>query len=205
MKIIFFIISLFAFLNSYGQLGIKISQYRPANELGGVFNKAVAGEISVVQSSFKKKWAIHLGISYTQLKSRQDTVRLYAVSNKGGDYKVYPGYQVYNKYNLFWMSLGVDYYWIKTKKAKLYSGLDVIAGGSAIDYILYYETIRDEDYSGGDGNVGFRIRVGASLNLSDNLEAFTEFTRNMYLDTQYNTYANNEIGVGLRFKRNKRR
>ncbi len=200
MKYFLTIIALFIFINGFSQLGIKVSQYRPANILGRVFDKSVAGEISYVYGDSEDRLLFHFAFSHTKLSSREDTIRTYAISNKDDRFMVYPGYVTYSRFNISFLSMGVDYAFIKTRKFITYAGMDVIFGNSNIKYESYYATISNESFNGKEFNIGIRPRFGATFYITKKLGIFTELTRNIYKDIHKTLFANNEFGLGIRYK-----
>lgn len=199
MRLIFIFLSLLVYLNGFGQVGLKISQVRPANDLGMVFNKTTSIELSSFSRDSDRRLQLHYSLSYTSLTPRVDTFRIYAITNKDGSYKVYPGYQIYTKYELYFLGFGIDYCFINAEKINVYAGFDVIMGASAIEYKENYETISDYEYSGGDMYGGLRFRIGTIFYISEKFACFAEAVRNAYLDENKMGFTYNEVGCGIRY------
>jgi len=195
MKRILFACLILAGLNSSAQVAVEVLQFRPTGQLGAIMKKTISGEVLIVQD-FDDDWRARIGISYASLKPRLDTfpVTSVIISNTT---TVIPGYEVYHKYNMFFISAGMDYDLLKGDHFFLYPGMDILIGGvnSVYDHVGY----TDGSTSGGDMFGGLKFRAGGEYEFKSKIRVFAELTRSIYLVQEQGLLNHNEIGLGIRF------
>jgi hypothetical protein len=195
MKKIFGLLFLFVSLNSFAQIGLQLLQFRPTGEMGMVMKKGITGEL-LYMDNFDDRWRVRAGLSFISLRPRMDTFPSYAIEESNG-VTVLGGYQVFHKYSLTFLSVGVDYSIIDKEPFFFYPGVDLVVGGLDTKYDTSYPTFLDESYSGGEVLVGFRFRLGGEYAISKTFGVFAEITRSFYFINETGFFSNNNIGIGL--------
>jgi len=160
--------------------------------------KAYTGELMSIKR-FDERFRIRFGISFCKLSSRLDTFPVYAIKDDGSNVTVYPGYKVFNKYNMYFLFMGADYGVFKLGNLTCYPGLDFIVGGVDMDYDLSYNALRGDSFSGGEILGGVRLRIGADYSISEKTGVFIEANRSWYKIAEQGFFSNNDIGIGFRY------
>jgi len=189
----------------YSQVGVKVYQFRPLGELGFAMNKKLSSEILFLPE-FNNKVRLRFGFSRVALKPRLTTFPTYTIiSGDGvgdiisgtGNIAILPGAKTYTKYNIFWISSGVDWRLIDSEKIQVYSGADVLAGGLTENYELITEALSEVSYSGADILGGIRLRLGVEY-LINKVGIFVEAEGSSYLINHRGFFSNHALGFGLR-------
>ena len=188
---------------TYGQLSLRIFNYRPTGEFGFAMKPLVSMEIGT-QGRFSKRATkrTRVGFSATFLKMepRLEVFPTYGVVSDGAGTRVLPGVQAFGKYNVFQLFGGMDYAFLHNEKYNVYAGIDLIAGVISVDYTDYVESWKDESYSGGGILAGFRFRLGIEYNLTDQISAFIDANRQGFLVAEPRALNDgNDYGLGLRY------
>jgi len=200
MKNFLVIITLIAAIPCYGQIGIKLFQFRPIGDLGAAMKKSYSGELMYIGDFENGNLRLRAGVSFIILKPRLDTFPVYTLKQDGNGITAYPGYEVYHKYNMYLFHMGFDYKIITLGNFSFYPGLDFIVGGVDMDYNLSYETLSGENFSGGEILGGIRLRLGADYSISEKTGLFMEISRSMYKIAEQGGFSHHEIGIGFRYK-----
>ena len=193
----------FSVIKCSAQIGVRLIQFRPAGQQGFAMNKTLTGEIMYIENfNEANSTRARLGICFAALKARLDTFPLTAVKESGNTTSILPGYEVFHKYNVYFLFAGVDYPVLKHNSFYLFPGIDFLIGGIDMKYDLYYETFKEESFTGGNILVGFRLRAGAEYEIAEKAGVFLEVTRNMYFVEDQGFLSHNDIGLGFRYNFN---
>ena len=202
--ILFFInfLLFFGVKTSFGQVSVRIFDYRPTGELGFVMKPLLSVEAGFMQE-FDKRIRSSFSITFLKMKPRMESFPVYGVLTDGNGTTVLPGEQSFKKYSLFQLFCGFDFAFIKTKKLFIYMGADIIVGAANVDYIYKIETYKDESYSGGGILGGFRFRLGAEYAINEKLGLIINANRNLYLVAEPAAiFLANDYGIGMRYSFN---
>ncbi len=195
-------ISLFFIFISFGtaaQIAVKGIYFNPTSDLGVTFKKRFTGEILYLQEIDEDEiFRGRAGISYVPLKSRLDTFPVYAVKSGNGT-SVLPGYEIYKKYTMGFLFVGVDWAFLNREPYYLYIGCDAMGGAIDVEYEASYQTYKDESFSGGLSMAGLRFRTGFQYDLNDHFSVFGEFTRSYYGIEETGFQSHYDYGTGLQF------
>lgn len=196
-----FITMLFLFLaiNAEAQIAVKGIYFNPTSDLGVTFKKRFTGEILYLQELDEdENFRGRAGLCYIPLKSRLDTFPSYAVRSGNGT-TVLPGYEIYKKYNMGFLFVGVDWAFLNKEPYYVYIGCDAIGGGINVEYEASYQTYKDESFSGGYSMAGLRFRTGFQYDLNDHFAVFGELSRSYYGIEETGFQSHYDFGIGLQF------
>ncbi len=182
---------------SYAQIAFKAIKLSPKGEFGFIMNKKITGELMKL-SEFNGKFRSRFGLAYIPFQPRLDTFPVYAFEQSARGDKVIPGSMVFHKYNMTYFFGGADFRFTEDKKFSPYIGTDIIAGVIVVDYDAEYESLSKESVRG-DGGVmgGFRFRVGAQYEITDNIGAFLDFCAAGYVVNNIGVQAHQDYGIGV--------
>ena len=197
-KYLLVILILFS-LNSSAQLALKGYAFRPLGDLGALMNRTFTGELMYMGDFTEGALRARVGICWIPLKSRLDTFPVYATGSDGFGEKVYPGWQVYDKYNLSFLSIGLDlnpqdkdpFFW--------YIGGDILIGGINMEFQEHYETKLDYSFTGGQLLAGLRFRQGMEYVFNDSFGVFLEASETGYYLEETGLFSYWDFGAGVHF------
>lgn len=186
MKTLIAIVTLLLFVTtlSFGQISIRVFNYRPTGEFGFVMNPLTSLELGY-QGQFSKRidrrLRSNISLVYLRMKPRLDVfpVAGFAVDGKGS--RVIPGLQSFQKYKIAQFIFGLDYAIVHQEKFNFYAGLDLLGGVASVDYELIYPSWKDETYQGGGAMVGLRARLGVEYAVSDHMGIFINTNRSGFI------------------------
>jgi len=190
---------------SFGQISLRVFNYRPAGELGFTMKPLVSAEIGWQDRFSKrsyKRFRAGLSIMYLNFKPRMEVFPTYGVLRDGGLTTVIPGAQSFQKYAIFKVNVGFDYAIIHKKKLNVFVGADLIIGTLSIDYSSNSAFINDT-YKGGGMLAGLRFRLGTEYSLTDQVSAFFTANHNRILISEPRSFIHsNDLGLGARYSFN---
>ncbi len=195
MKKLVILVFLIISFTGYGQIAVKVLQFRPSGDFGALMKKTFTGEI-MFMSKFKPHFRMRAGLTFVPLKTRLDTIHFVTV--RDGNYLI-PSYYTYKKYNMLNIFIGFDYSFIDNEHFAPYIGMDIIFGTVAVDYSKSIPTLEQEDAQINYVLAGIRPRIGFEYTFYEHYGIFLEVSRGMYLITENGFYANNDIGLGIHY------
>ncbi len=190
----------------WGQIIVRVLNYRPTGEFGFVMKAMNAIEVGAQQPFSKrltKRWRGNMSLLYLNMKPRLEIFPVvgFTVDSKGR--RVIPGLQTFNKYRILQFIIGYDYAIIHKEKFNFYAGADMVAGRTNVDYILVYPTWKNEMYEGGDILAGLRLRLGIDYNITQALGIFINANREGFFIAQSSgIFGANDYGLGMRYSFN---
>ena len=188
---------------SFGQVGVRVFNYRPLGKLGFHMKPLTSLELSYQDDlSEDDRFRASFGISYLNMKPRLASFPVYSVDAHGGNgNEIFEGAQIFNKYTLLQFSSGVDYAFLCKGKLIMYVGNDIIGGSSEIDY--------KTTYFGSSGGkivvenlffIGYRVKLGIEYNMTDNIGFFVNASRLGFVTVDPPSRAGAiDIGFGMRY------
>jgi hypothetical protein len=200
MKKLFLIVLLFASLVVQSQYSLRLMQYRPTGLLGSGMKKAVAGEIIYLQNhlDIDTKIRSRYGVGFVKMNPRLDTFRLvsYEVTYDGP--MVYPGYEVYHKFNFTYGFIGIDYLNLSKGKFSFYPGVDGLVGVFGYDRQSQSHGSSLGE-SGGYGVISLRFRAGVLYELNEQINVHLETNRAYYYGPEIGSWSANDIGLTFQY------
>jgi hypothetical protein len=186
---------------SFGQLSLKLYNYRPTGEFGFVMKPTFSAEVGYM-GSFEddKRLRSHASAAFLVMKPRMESFPIYGVLHESSGDRVLQGEQSFQKYNIAQLFVGFDLAFVKKEPFYAYAGLDITIGAASVEYTDYIETLIDESYSGGGFLGGFRFRLGAEYDINDHIGIFINAERSVWLltDPAAINWANN-YGLGIKY------
>lgn len=188
---------------SYGQISLRVFNYRPTGEFGAVMKPLVSVEIGY-QGRFSQRTTkrMRTGISllYLNMKPRLEVFPVYGIREDGSGTTVLPGYQSFQKYALFQLIGGIDYAFIHKEKLNVYAGVDLVIGTASVEYTNLIIGLIDEGYQGGGILSGFRFRLGVDYEITDDIDVFVNANRQGFLLNEPRALNGaNDYGLGMRY------
>ncbi|MDX2279449.1 MAG: hypothetical protein NW218_07665 [Saprospiraceae bacterium] len=188
---------------SYGQISLRVFNYRPTGEFGAVMKPLVSVEIGY-QSSFSQgtnnRMRTGISLLYLNMKPRLEVFPVYGILQDSGVTTVLPGYQSFQKYALFQLIGGMDYAFIHKKKLNVYAGVDLVIGTASVEYTNLIIGLIDEGYQGGGLLSGFRFRLGVDYEITDDIGVFVNANRQGFLLIEPRALNGaNDYGLGMRY------
>lgn len=194
LKIILFILLISNI--AFGQISVRLFNYRPTGEFGSVMKPLFSAEIGFQSSFDGDRLRGGFSLTYLHMKPRMDVFPVYGVIGS----TVFPGEQSFQKYNLGLLFADLDIAIVDQKKFNFFTGLGLIIGGANVDYTYNVQTAIAESYSGGGIIGGLRFRLGAEYILNDNIGIMLNANRSAFLLTDPRTLGwANDYGVGLKY------
>jgi hypothetical protein len=190
---------------SFGQISLRVFNYRPTGELGFTMKPLVSAEIgwkNRFSESRHERFRYGFSIMYLNFKPRMEVFPTYGVLRDGGVTTVIPGAQSFQRYSLFQGTAGIDYAIIHKKKLNVFVGSDLLGGTLSLDYTSNSALI-NETYKGGGILLGLRFRLGLEYSLTNAVSAF--FTTNhsrMIINEPRSFFRSNDLGLGARYSFN---
>jgi hypothetical protein len=204
-KILKILVILFLFAEAVSaQIGFKTSLVSPNGDIGQFYNKGVSGELYVIAKDDDGPWRERAGIFYTKLKSRLDTVPVYAVqsgatlSGGNGGTTVLPGYLADHQFSMCYVYIDIGYRVLKVKKLSLYVGAGIEGGISHVQYARGYETLLQETADNDLTIAGYRLTTNIEYLINSHFEVLFEAVANRMTTTDWSTkYEHNTFGIGV--------
>lgn len=208
MKTLIAIVTLLLFITtlSFGQISIRVFNYRPTGEFGFVMNPLTSLELGY-QGPFSKRidrrWRSNMSLVYLRMKPRLDVFPVAGFAADGNGSRVIPGLQSFQKYNIAQLVFGGDFAIVHQEKFNFYAGLDLVGGVASVDYELIYPSWKDETYQGGGVMVGLRGRLGAEYAISDHMGIFINTNRSgFFISEPAAKLWAVDFGLGIRYSFN---
>ena len=185
------------------QIGFKASYLMPRNEFGMDFKRAPAYEL---YCQFRNKggagnWTARLGVFYTSLKPRLDTIPSYLV--RENPTMLFPGYIVYKKLTFMGLSMDYAYSVVHYKGFRMDLGLGLLVGKYHQEYEQAYPTIIITNGSVDDLFAGLRGRINLGYQLNNYVELCAEtldaFITSKDWSSQFN-HTSLSLGVNVSLK-----
>lgn len=186
---------------AFAQISAKAYHYRPTGEFGFVFKPTFSAEIGYM-GSFEddKRLRPRASVSFLVMKPRLESFPIYGILSDGTGDHVLPGSQSFQKYNIAQLFGGFDLAFIKKEPFYFYGGLDITIGAASVEYTEYIETYKEGSYTGGGFLGGFRFRLGAEYNVTENIGIFIEAQRSVWLLTEPAAINwANDYGLGVKY------
>ena len=191
---------------AYGQIGVRVFNYRPTGEFGFAMKPLVSLEIGYQPRFSKrstKRWRTGFSLLYLNMKPRLEVFPVYGVRYDGNGTTVLPGYQSFQKYAIFQLTGGSDFAFIHKDKYNVYAGADLVIGAANVEYTNVIIGWKDESYQGGGILAGFRFRLGVDYNITDHIGVFVNANRQGFLVTEPGALNGaNDFGLGMRYSFN---
>src|ERR1700739_4687817 len=126
------LIVIFLFLTgkSSAQIGFETSLVNPNGDIGQFYKKNISADLFLMRGGgANEHFRIRMGIFYTNLSPRLDTVPQYAVLIGGTPYtQIVPGYLVDHNFTMTYIYGDFSYKVVTYKKISLYAGLGIEGG-----------------------------------------------------------------------------
>lgn len=200
----FFRIVFFILLGSnlaFGQITVRLFNYRPTGELGYIMKPLFSAEIGF-QQPFEERDRIRSGFSITFLKMnpRMAAFPTYGRLTDGSGTRVIPGEQSFQKYNLGILFGDMDFAFVQQDKFNIFFGGGIVMGLTNIEYTYKVPSLINESFQGASMLGGLRFRVGAEYIVNDNIGIIINANRSIFLviDPRAINWAN-DYGVGVRY------
>ncbi len=186
--------------SSWAQLGVKVVNFRPTGELGEVMERTYSAQLMYIDG-FDETMRSRFFVTYYKLKPRLDQFPISGYEYRDGKWTMFPGVQVWEKYNMFFFGGGLDWGLLRLMDDKLtiYPDFEIFGGGVNQAYISDTPGLGSTDFAGGYMLAGIGLRAGADLAFSDAVAAFAEWTTSTYFVAESGRSTYNEIGIGARF------
>jgi len=199
MKQFILVILLLTTLQVNAQLGIKFLHFNPTGDQGLLFEKRFTAELLWINEFDEDEHNLRgrFGLSYIPLEARMDTFPSYATVTGGNGTKVLPGYEIYEKYNMGYIFVGMDWAFVHKDPFFAYLGADVLVGGINMKTEAYYETYTHQNFEGGQYLGGLRFRAGAQYMLTQRFSVFGELSRSYYLISETGGQSHYDYGLGV--------
>jgi hypothetical protein len=194
------LILLLAVQMSFGQLSVKLFNYRPTGEFGFVMKPTFSAEAGYMGSFEDERFRTSASATFLVMKPRLDSFPIYGTLSDGTGDHVLPGSQSFQKYNIAQLFVGFDLAFVKKEPFYVYAGMDVTVGAASVEYTSYIETFIDESYSGGGFFGGFRFRLGAEYDVTEEIGIFINAQRSVWLITEPAAINwANDYGLGIKY------
>lgn len=191
---------------SFGQISLRVFNYRPSGEFGFAMKPLVSAEIGYQPRFSKrptKRMRTGFSILYLNMKPRMEVFPVYATGDDGKGNSVFPGAQSFQRYMVIQLIGGVDYAFYHKEKINVFGGFDIVAGAASVDYTSIISGWKDESYQGGGYLGGFRFRLGAEYSLSDHFGLVLTANKSVYLISEPASINwANDFGLGVRYSFN---
>ncbi len=191
---------LILFHTSFAQLSLGVFNYRPTGDFGFVFKPTFSAELGYI-SSFDdgERFRTRLTATFIILRQRLETIPTAGVLKDNG-IRILPGELSFQKYNLGLVFGGFDYAIIHKSPFYFYAGMDIVVGGTAVEYTNNIETLITEIYSGGGFLLGVRFRLGSEYKVSEKISLLVHAQRAGWIVTDPKSLnASNDYGIGLKY------
>jgi hypothetical protein len=201
-KILVLSLTLILSSSCFSQLGLEVFHFRPTGQLGDGFKPTFGGELSYLPA-FESKMRFRGSIRLVYLKSRMDTIPIYAIEHTISGSTVLPGYQTFDKYQILTFSGGYDYSFIDGPFYP-YVGGDIVFGGVQAKGESYVQQLSLEYYTETSWMIGVRPRIGVEYEVSDQLGLFANITRSWFMNFSlgFRSHNFNTFGLGARYQFN---
>jgi hypothetical protein len=201
---------LFASSLSFGQIAVRVFNYRPTGEFGFAMNPLNSFEIALMGKFTKgatqrtdRRMRVVFSFVHLKMKPRLDVFPIYGVMTGGNSTTSVTGEQSFQRYNITQITLGADFAIIHKKKFNFYAGGDLIVGGTSVAFTKKIPGVIDEDYEGGGGLGGLRLRLGAEYSITDHFGVFVNTHRSgFFLSEPAGFLWAYDYGFGMRYSFN---
>lgn len=184
---------------SKAQYSLKLSQFRPTNETGFVYNKSIAFEIGK-RDLFEDFRRSYISVGYASLSPRQESIRTLSSYYGGtGGYVIQQVDVYFSNQNVFSLDGGMHFSPMSDNSIlKLYGGLGVALGYYSFSSEEYYENgMQKSSESLAFVTGGVKPSVGLEVNPNDRVIFFVEGVFAFLLDSEKQYLRNNQIGIGV--------
>ncbi|MCB0476355.1 MAG: hypothetical protein KDC69_11810, partial [Flavobacteriaceae bacterium] len=120
---------------TFGQIAVRVFNFRPTGELGFVMKPTTSVEIAFQDRFSKrstKRFRTGFSLQYISMKPRLDVFPVSGVGSDANGFRVLPGKQSFQKYAMIQMTGGMDYAFIHKEKLNVFAGFDIVGGMAAI-------------------------------------------------------------------------
>ena len=198
LKIIFFIF--FGSNIAFGQITVRLFNYRPTGEFGFVMKPLYSAEIGWQNPFYKSRFRTGFSLTYLKMKPRMDVFPVSGVLTDGSGTRVLPGTESFQKYNIGLLIVDEDFAFVQQKKFNIFIGTGIMIGAASVNYTNQVQSVINETYQGGGILGGFRFRLGAEYIINDYIAISIIANRNVFLvsDPGAINWAN-DYGIGVRY------
>jgi hypothetical protein len=186
--------------NSWAQLGLKVVNLRPTGQFGQVMERTYSAQVMYIDD-FEETMRARFFLAYYKLKPRLEQFPVTGYEYRDGIWTVFPGVEIWDKYNLLFLGGGLDWglLTLLDDKLTLYPGFEIFGGTVSEKYTSDVPGISTKDFTGGHVLAGVGLRAGADYVLTDGLAMFAEYTTSTYFVAETGRFTYNDIGIGARF------
>lgn len=188
---------LFLSNTGYSQIYGKVEQIKPTGLFGFVAQKTIGIEVGYLQE-FDSQFRGRIYLNLASYKARMDTFPGKGYSNLDGDYKFYPGTEVYSKLINGIFGVGYDFSpdFFDDFLIKPYIGLDLNIGVHIQESHTHIPGIVSSGRSGDGAIFGVKGRFGMQYSFG-NSGLFIDLTRTYTVIVPYAFINFNAYGIGF--------
>ncbi len=199
-KILLICVSLYAGAAS-AQVGFETSLMSPNGDIGQFYKKNISADLYFMNGYMDGRLRIRIGVFYTKLSPRLDTVPIYGVQIGGTPYvQVVPGILVDGKLTMVYLYGDMSYRLLKIKKFALFAGLGIEGGKVHEIYYKSLETVINETANSDVLVAGFKANASIEYKISPRVDVYTQASYMNLVATDHSTnFKHTNMGVGINY------
>lgn len=183
--------------------GLRLVHNRPVGELGFVMKPLTTAELIYYPSLDEdSRFKAFLTASLLNYKPRLAEFPVYAEEPdlQTGETTIVPGIQIFNKYQLWQMSIGSDFAYIKLDNFNAFVGVECLFGFSVANFETNYSGRTGSGFDDNDIFIGYRAKLGCEYMLNDTIGISLTVSRLGYrLWGPASRIGAVDIGIGARY------
>ena len=194
---------LFVCLSMYGgvasaQIGVETSLVSPNGDIGQFYKKNISADIYAMSGDADDRLRVRMGLFYTKLSPRLDTVPIYGVQIGGTPQTlVVPGILVDGKLSMEYMYGDISYRVIKIKKFALFAGIGIEGGKVHESYYRVLETVLTDITNSDVLVAGYKANSSIEYKINPRFDVYFQANYIHLIATDHSTnFTHTTMGVG---------
>lgn len=180
------------------QIGFETSLTSPNGDIGQFYKKNISADLYAIDGCLDGRVRIRMGLFYTKLSPRLDTVPIYGVQIGGTpNVRVVPGILVDGKLSMEYFYGDISYRIIKIKKLALFAGIGIEGGKVHESYYRVLETVINDNTNSDVLVAGYKANSSIEYNINPHFDVYFQANYIHLVATDHSTnFTHTTMGVG---------